>query len=332
MSRRLSLVVIAVVVLIGAVATAAAHRARARTGSPADAPAAFDRTRTLEYLQGWARRDRYEKFPESPAFAYYNLWATRALGGDVAPELRAQVVDYLRRCQAADGGFTMAPATGDSHVVPTFHAVRTLELLGALDAIDRPRASAFLAALARPGGGYAGRAAEAAPSLGTTYHALAALDVLGERARLDRAGAAAFVASHRAADGAFGLAPGAASSPAATFMAVRTLKLLGALDAGTAEVVAAWLGASRYAGRRQDAGAATPPELEDAAYVLAALEDVARLDLADRARVERFVTSLYVPENGGFGPQPGLGTTPPSTYHAIACLVTVGALPVPARG
>ncbi len=333
MSRRT--VMLAAVAGLVAAGTVAASRLRAGargTAGQAGTARAIDTSRTLRYLQDWARRDRWDRFPESPSFAFYNLYATRALGGEIPAELRAEVVAYLARCQAPDGGFTASPGTGASHVVPTLYALRALSLVGALDAVDRSRAAAFVASLARAGGGYAGRASEADASLGTTFHALAALDLLGESGRVDRAETAAYVASHRAAQGGFSLRPGTASSPAATSMAVRSLKLLGALDAETSGAVARHLAASRYSGRLREEKFATLPEIEDEANVLSAFAALGRLDLVDAAEVERFVRGLYVAENGGFGPQPGLGTTPPSTYHAIACLVALGRLPDPGRG
>ncbi len=335
MATRRIVTVAVVVLLVGAGAAAAVRLRRPRasgSAGPVGAAQQIDTAKTLRYLEVWARRDRWDSFPESPSFAFYNLYATRALGGAISPELRTQVVEYLRKCQSSDGGFTAAPATGESHVVSTLYVLRTLALLGSLDAIDRPRAVAFLASLARPDGGYRGRAADADASLGTTFHAVAALDLLGAIDRVDVARTAAYLSSHRAAGGGFALRPGMTASPAGTFMAVRTLKLLGALDAGTSAAVARHLAGSRYSGRLREGQFTSLPEIEDEANVLAALADVGRLDVVDRPEVERFVTSLYVAENGGFGPQPGLGTTPPSTYQAIACLVALGRLPAPLRG
>ncbi|MFY3742484.1 prenyltransferase/squalene oxidase repeat-containing protein [Anaeromyxobacter sp. Red801] len=335
MTRRVVMVSVAVAVVWAGLLGVLVRLGPPRLGNPARGAAAGgapDGAKTLGYLEQWARRDRWDRFPESPSFAFYNLYATRALGGAVSPELRAQVVEYLRSCQARDGGFTATPGTGESHVVATLYALRTLALLGALDAIDRPRAVEFLASLKARDGGFRGRAGEAGASLGTTYHALAGLELLGALDRVDRSGAAAFVASHRAADGGFALRRGATSSPVATFMAVRSLKLAGALDAATSAAVAAYLQGSRYSGRLREGTFTSPPELEEEAHVLAALADLGRLDLVNRGEVERFVSSLYVAENGGYGPRPGLGTTPPSTYHAVACLVALGRLPSPAGG
>jgi geranylgeranyl transferase type-2 subunit beta len=325
----------AVLVVLGLATSVAAGRLRApaaKSEPAASLPGArLDPTKTLGYLAEWARRDRWDAFPESPAFAFYNLYATRALGGAVSPALRSQVTDYLSRCQAADGGFTMAPGRGESHVVPTHFALRALALLGALDAVDRPRAAAFLSRLARTDGGYVGRAVDEEVSLGTTYHALAALELLGALDRVDRGRSAAYVSSHCTVEGGFALRPGMIASPAGTFMAVRALKLLGPVAPQTSDAAVRYLSTSRYSGRVREGAFAGLPEVEDEAHVLAALADLGRLDVVDRAEVERFLTSLYVAENGGFGPQPGLGTTPPSTYHAVACLVELGRLPDPAR-
>jgi geranylgeranyl transferase type-2 subunit beta len=335
MTRTWRIALVAAVVGLAGAGAAAVRLGAAHVRGAAPSPAALgqiDTGKTLRYLEAWARRDRWDRFPESAAFAFYNLYATRALGGAVSKELRAQVVEYVKKCQAPDGGFTAAPGTGESHVVTTLYALRTLALLGSLDAVDRPRAMAFLASLARPDGSYRGRAADADASLGTTFHAVAALDLLGATSLADRARTARYLSSHQGADGGFALRPGMAASPSATFMAVRALKLLGALEAETSAAVARHLAGSRYSGRLREGRFTSVPEIEDEANVLAALADVGRLDVVDRAEVERFVGSLYVAANGGFGPQPGLGTTPPSTYQAIACLVILGRLQEPGRG
>jgi prenyltransferase beta subunit len=331
--RRI-LAVSAVLVVLGFVAVAAARlRAPAATDAPAVRGAApLDHSKTLGYLAEWARRDRWDAFPESPCFAFYNLYATRALGGAVSPALRTQITDYLRRSQAADGGFTVAPGQGESHVVPTFFALRALALLGALDAVNRPRAVAFLGRLVRTDGGYVGRAVDEEASLRTTYHALAALELLGALDRVDRARNIAYVSSHRTGEGGFALRPGMSASLGGTFMAVRALKLLGALEPTTSAAVVGYLSTSRYSARTRVGTFVGLPEIEDEADVLAALAELGRLDVVDRAEVERFVTSLYVADSGGFGPAPGLGTTPQSTYHAVTCLVSLGRLPDPARG
>ncbi len=70
----------------------------------------------------------------------------------------------------------------------------------------------------------------------------------------------------------------------------------------------------------------TLPNMQDMAAVVEALAELSSLNVINKYSVYQFVESLYVPENGGFGPEPGLGTTPPSTYSALACLEKIGEL------
>lgn len=60
------------------------------------------------------------------------------------------------------------------------------------------------------------------------------------------------------------------------------------------------------------------------AAVLDTLAEVSSLRVIDKRSAYQFIESLYISEKGGVGPEPGLGTTPPSTYHAILCLQKLG--------
>ncbi|MGE5173656.1 MAG: hypothetical protein ACM3MD_07500, partial [Betaproteobacteria bacterium] len=39
----------------------------------------IDLAMTLKFIQGWSARDKWDKFPESPSFAYYNAYSLKAL-------------------------------------------------------------------------------------------------------------------------------------------------------------------------------------------------------------------------------------------------------------
>jgi len=112
----------------------------------------------------------------------------------------------------------------------------------------------------------------------------------------------------------------------ATFMAVRTLTMLEGVDPALKTDVVRYLKQTRYAGRTAKAKYSTLPNIEEMSYVLEALSDLSALKVVDNNNVMAFIESLYIQENGGFGPEPGLGTTPPSTYHAIVCLSMLGKL------
>src|SRR5512136_489326 len=65
----------------------------------------IDLNKTLKFIQGWSSRDKWDKFPESPSFAYYNVYSAKALKSDIGPELRKKIIDYLKSCQMKGGGF-----------------------------------------------------------------------------------------------------------------------------------------------------------------------------------------------------------------------------------
>jgi len=287
-----------------------------------------DLARTRGFVESWARRDMSEKFPESPSFAYYNAYATLALGGSITPALRQRIVDAMKACQQPDGGFAaLAKGAGPSNVVFTAWALRTLELLGAVDAVDRPRAVAYLKSLVTPAGGMLGRPEERGPSLGATYHGVLALAALHALESLPRDATVAFVRGYHEAGQGFGLLPAMPSTVVGTAMGVKVLTVLGALDGATAEAARVYLERSRYAGHLPAQPTfTTPPSVEELAWALDGLADMSALGAVDRTAVGHFVDGLYIAENGGFGPEPGLGSTPPATFYAVYALVKLGRL------
>lgn len=58
------------------------------------------------------------------------------------------------------------------------------------------------------------------------------------------------------------------------------------------------------------------------AYFLATarLIDPTDKKIMNTEKISKFITSLYIKANGGFGPEPGLGTTQPSTFYGLFCL------------
>jgi protein farnesyltransferase subunit beta len=74
----------------------------------------------------------------------------------ITAELRANTIDFLRRCQHPDGGFGGGPQQ-HAHVAPTYAAISALATLGgtdALDVVDRPRLYAFLMRMKHASGGF----------------------------------------------------------------------------------------------------------------------------------------------------------------------------------
>ncbi len=293
------------------------------------APKSVDLEKTAGLFEQWSNRNN---FPDSVPFAYYNTYSILALGKKVSPESRKKIIAFLLSCQQPDGGFAPEPSFAkESNSVFTYYALKTLKLLNGLDAIDSRKVVGQLRALCEPDGGIRGGAGVERASLGTTYYGVATLHLLGALDSLpDSKRTIAFVLACQEPGKGFGRKKGMASNPLATFMAVRTLKTLDGLPEALETEIIASLKASRYAGLVTDKQYRTLPRIKDLAATLEAFTDLDALNQVNMEKVTSFINSLYVPSNGGFGPQPGYGTTPPSTYYAIVSLVQLGKLRDPA--
>jgi len=294
----------------------------------AAAPAAIDLQATGTLVMSWGARP---SFPESVTFAYYHAYMARALGREITAQGRQKIIDYLVGCQQPDGGFTPEPAHSKaSNVIYTYYALRTLELLGKPKAIDREAAARFLRARIQANGGIAATAREGDPAnLATTFYGIESLGMLDALDAVDRDRTVSFLQRYREPGMGFTRMEGGVSIPRSTFMGVRLLATLGILTVETGREVLAYLKGSRYSGLVTDRKYRILPGIEAMAATLEALDVLASLEQIDTAAAEAFINSLYVSENGGFGPRPGLGTTPPATYHAIVALVMLGRLPDP---
>lgn len=292
---------------------------------PPGAPSGVELDKTLELFKGWSRR---KAFPDSVSFAYYMAYSFRTLGTEIDPDTRARLVKFVSASQQKDGGFASNPTYGTrSNVIYTYYALEALTLLGALDAIDRNRTSVFVSGLVQNDGSIKPAIAEdAMATLASTYYGVASLHLLGKLDVLDKSKTAAFVLDHRTSADGFGMMPKGAASPQAAYMAVRTLALVNGLNKEIRTRTIQYLeGAIDLMGIR-GAHYRSYSTMQAVTYIVAALSELDALDEGDTDRIESFVTSQYVPENGGFGPSPGLGTTPPSTYQAVFCLSKLGKL------
>ncbi|MGD2062342.1 MAG: terpene cyclase/mutase family protein [Nitrospirota bacterium] len=286
---------------------------------------AIDLERTAKLVQDWTGRS---SFPESTTFAFHYAYSLVALGEPLRPAAKAKAIDFLRKCQDSSGGFTAEPTYGKTpNVIFTYNALMAASLFDALDRIDMHKAADFILALGGEDGGIAAtkKAGERA-TLATTYYGVESLHLLGLLDRLESVKTTAFVAAYRDKNRGFSMIRGGNSSPQATYMAIRSLHLLGALTDEIKADAIAYLKTTRYSGLVKDKEFTGLPQIQAMAYTLEALGMLSALEQADTTRIHDFVASLYVPDNGGFGPRPGLGTTPPSTYHAIVCLVRLGKL------
>ncbi len=290
----------------------------------------IDLAMTLKFIQGWSARDKWDKFPESPSFAYYNAYSLKALNAEIGPELRMKIIDALKSCQMKDGGFSAGPDHGtESNTILTYYSLATLDLLGALDSIDGQQAAAYVRSLVQKDGSIKAKTADAGATLATTYFGVASLGLLHALDTVDKKGVASYIGTYRETGKGYGLIQGKISMPGATFMAVKSLSLLGELTPAVRKDVVNYLKGTRYSGRMKHNTYSTLPSLQDMTAVVDTLAELSALNVIDKGNVYKFIESLYIPENGGFGPEPGLGTTPPSTYYAVDCLQKIGKLDAP---
>ncbi len=287
----------------------------------------IDLAMTLKFIHSWSARDKWDKFPESPSFAYYNTYSLKALNAEIGPELRKKIIDALKSCQMKDGGFSAGSDHGtESNTILTYYSLATLDLLGALDSIDGQRAAAYVRSLVQKDGSIKAKAVDTGATLATTYFGVASLGLLHALDTVDKKSVAAYIGTYREKGKGYGLIQGKISMPGATYMAVKSLSLLGELTPSARTEIVNYLKGTRYSGRMKQNTYSTLPSLQDMTAVIDTLAELSALNVIDKSNVYKFIESLYIPDNGGFGPEPGLGTTPPSTYYAVECLQKIGKL------
>lgn len=302
--------------------------ARIASGEDAKTGNTIDLQKTIALVQQWGTRP---SFPESVTFAYYHVYMALALGQEITPETRKLISGYIAGCQQPDGGFTPSPVHAKtSNVIYSYYALRTLDLLGEMRAIDSNAATGFLLARIQPDGGLAATAKEGdRANLATTYYGIEALRMQGAVDSLDKSKTLSFVQRYREQGQGFTRVEGGISIPQATLMGVRVLQTMGALTEQVGSDVVTYLKGTRYSGLIRDRQYKLLPNIEAMSATLEALAELSAVQEIDSVKVREFIDSLYVPDNGGFGPRPGLGTTPPGTYYAILSLVRLGSLPDP---
>ena len=285
----------------------------------------IDFAATLKYVQSWAARD---SFPDSPSLAYQNVYCKLALEGQLADADRDAIVAFLAKCQRPDGGFVSSPDLKEgSNVIFTYFALAALDR----SKIDRDKAVGFILSLVQKDGGIKASAREATANLGTTGYGVRSLYLLKALDHLDKDHTIAYIKSHHDDEKGFGVLPGKHSAPQPTFAAMDSLRLLGGLTDDIKTGVIAYIKETPYSRLKEPDNLALM-SMDNMAYMLETASILSALQQLNTEKIYDFVQSLYIPSNGGFGPSPNLGSTPPSTYYAVECLVKLGKLNDPIRG
>lgn len=281
---------------------------------------------TINYLNTWTMRD---VFPESVTFAYYLTRSLRVLDQPIPAELQQRIISYLHRCQKKSGGFVYrVGVTSKPNLLSTYHALLTLSSLNALDAVDRATTIRYIRSLQKGSGGFRARADRQEADPVSTYYAVSLLLLLKSSDGLDRPKAISYLLSLRGEDGGFRFRKKGVSHPQSTHAVVQTLKQLGALNEKVRSDAVRYFKQSRYSGLGDEKRYRTQPQVRELVFVVEAIRDLNARSQIDVDRIYEFIGSLFIPENGGFGPQPGFGSSPPSTYFALASLDAIGKLRV----
>lgn len=291
----------------------------------------IDLKATTDFFKSWEGR---EKFPDSVTFAYYYAYSLSALGEKIPSEAEKKLVAFLKRCQTKEGGFTSEPNySAEPNIIFTYYALKTLKFVDSLDAIDKEKAKSYVLGLAQKDGGFFASSNKRSmkTSLQMTYYGVECLHALNDLKKLDTKKTIQFINGHTGEKGkGFSLLPKGEATPQATNMAVKSLDILGGLTDSTKTAVVDYLKSTRYSGLIENKQYQAVPQLSEMADVVEALSQLKAVGQVNTAKIYAFVASLYIDENGGFGPSPGLGTTPPSTYDAIVCLAKIGKIKDPA--
>jgi prenyltransferase beta subunit len=301
-----------------------AHEEPATQAASQEDAKKIDLNLTREYVRDWASR---KAFPETVSFAYYCAYSLKALDNKISPDTREKIIDYIKRCQTDDGGFVTEPEfSKDQDLLSTYFALRTLALIDATDAINKEQAVKFVLSLLQEDGGFKSDPKKDYHSLATTYYGVTSLYHLGAMDQIDKEKTTAYINSYREKGQGFSVKRTKVSRPISTYMAVRSLKLLDALDDEVKPDIVKYLKGTRYSGLVEDGKYTMQPTMREMAFVLKALDDLSAVKEVNQDKVYEFIESLYIPDNGGFGPKPSYGTTPPSIYEGILSLEKLGKL------
>lgn len=282
----------------------------------------------VQYVVGLSSADSFEALVTEHlrmSGIYWALSAMSLMGRDLEEEMKgAELVEWVLSCQHESGGFG-GSVGHDAHLLYTLSAVQILAMLDRLDAVDKDKISAYVAALQRDDGSFVG---DEWGEVDTrfSYCALCCLAILGTLgdAGVDVEGATAFVGSCRNFDGGFGAVPGAESHAGQIFCCVGALAIGGGIAHCDADLLGWWLSE-----RQCDSGGLNgrPEKQADVCYswwILSALSILDKVDWINGDKLQQFILNCQDDESGGIADRPGNVADVFHTYFGIAGLDLLG--------
>ncbi len=273
--------------------------------------------------------DTRPDFPVSITLARDYVYSVLALGEKLDPKMKEKMIDFTKKLQWSDGGFSVDSATKATNSLYTDFALDTLSYLNAVNAIDVEKVRAYLSSLQRPDGGFSFDAKTKDSSFQTTFYAVHALSYINGLDIVDKTKTTAYIKGFENKDsGGFNYVKGVGTPNVTnTYMAVFTLKALGMLDEQTKKNAIKFLSFTPYLGKKVPYD--INQTLEEQANVILTLKMLGAENKINKERAVAFIKSFYIPINGGFGPIHGYGSAPDPTYFGIQGLAELGVLKKP---
>lgn len=289
-------------------------------------PVEFDFKKTIAYTH---EMDTRPDFPVSVILARNYAYSVLALGETMDPKRKDKIVDFIKRLQRPDGGFSADIQTTATSSQNTDFALEVLSYLGAVNTVDTGKVKSYLTTLKEPDGGFSFNTKTRGSSLQTTYNAVHVLSIINGLDIVDKAKTAAYIKGfERKECGGFNYVKGTGiPNVTNTYMAVFTLKALGMLDDETKTNAIKFLSSTPYIGKKVKYD--INQTLEEQADAIITLKMLGAGKKINKEGAVAFMKSFYIPVNGGFGPLHGYGSAPDPTYYGIQGLAEAGILKKP---
>ena len=257
---------------------------------------------------------------------YWGLSALYLVGG-LDRINKAEIVDYLKKCQVPEGGFG-GNIGHDAHIHQTLSAIQAIIILDAFDEFDFEATVKWIASLQKEDGSFMGdKWGEVDTRF--AYCAVCALKLLNRFDAVDLKKMVEWLKRCQNFDGGFGVVEGCESHAGQVFTVVGALAIAGAIDEIDKEGLGFWLS------ERQDQKGGfngRPEKLPDVCYswwVGAPIAMINKSNWVDADKLEEFVLSSQDSEDGGISDRPGNIADPFHTFLGIAGLSLFGKLDVP---
>ncbi len=286
----------------------------------------FDFAKTKVFMR---EMDTRPDFPVTMVLAHDYVYSLISIGDKVNTKEAEAVEAFIKTNQHLDGGFSSDKHDKETSILYAVHALETLVLIKLPPSIDLGRARTFITSLKNADGGFGFSANAKESSLNNTYNAVRSLSILSSLNMVDAAKTAAYIKGFEHKEGGFGYVKGTGVASAKfTYMALYSLKELGKLDEATKANALKYLNSSAY-GKSTKEKVDSLQMLEEMGYTIDALKLLGAKGAIDTKKANGILKQVYIKQNGGFGPIPGYGSTPDSTFLGLRLLVGAGKLKAP---